>query len=186
MDLFCIDQSESASISIADQLMSIPHVYKASRTVKVLLEHPVCGAWHAQAVRVLEQHGRRVQADGTFHVEEMAHSRRCPYMPFCDPWFERLWTRQEGLYGKVLDVVALNVVPCGRLQDSSRDKLAGWMNEGMALTKKTVAQFFLHDKLAYHGVSVNAEQVDGLEFDLYTDLLYRCVISSRFIEIRCS
>lgn len=107
MDLFCIDQTE-AKISIAAQLMSIPTVYKSSRCVKVLIESPVCEVWLDKA--------RKVYEVGTvdkevFGEEELAHGRKCPNLLFRDPWFDRLWTRQEGLYAYILDVVALNPVP---------------------------------------------------------------------------
>ncbi|PCH34977.1 hypothetical protein WOLCODRAFT_155621 [Wolfiporia cocos MD-104 SS10] len=170
MDLFCIDQAETASISITDQLMGIPMVYKSSRCVKVLFEHPVCDAWHSSTLRVLSNLGRNLDVEG-FKVEELAHTRRCPHLLFFDPWFERLWTRQEGLYGEILEIVVLNPVPCARLQDSSRNKVSGWIAEGSSLAKRTVAESFLYDKLAYHGVSlVNAEQG---HFNLYLDLIYR-------------
>jgi len=51
MELFCIDQSPDASISISDQLLAIPHIYKSSRCVKVLIESPICKTWHDTAIR---------------------------------------------------------------------------------------------------------------------------------------
>ena len=175
MDLFCIDQTESASISISDQLMSIPRVYKSSRCVKLLLEHPVCDLWHAKAMEVLMRSNRSdlESLEETFREEELAHSRRCPHLVFFDPWFERLWTRQEGLYGKVLDVVPLVIVPCRRLESPSSDKVSGWINEGVSLAKRSAAELFLSDKLAYHGLET--DQSERRQFELYVDFVYRYV-----------
>ncbi|KAI0735290.1 hypothetical protein C8Q76DRAFT_277840 [Earliella scabrosa] len=171
MDLFCIDQTESASISISDQLMSIPRVYKSSRCVKVLLEHPVCDLWHAKAMEVLMRSNRSdlESLEETFREEELAHSRRCPHLSFFDPWFERLWTRQEGLY--VLDVVPLVIVPCRRLENPSSNKVSGWINEGVSLAKRSAAELFLSDKLAYHGLET--DQSERRQFELYVDFVYR-------------
>lgn len=169
MDLFCIDQTESASISISDQLMSIPSVYKSSRCVKVLIETPVCETWQSQASRVISNPNSHL--DEVFGEEELAHGRKCPQFLFCDPWFERLWTRQEGLYGSLLDIVILNPTPCRRHLVSSGDKTRGWIAEGSVLAKRTVAQFFLFDKLAYHGLSPSRSE--EVQFQVYLDLVYR-------------
>jgi hypothetical protein len=168
MDLFCIDQTETASISITDQLTAIPSVYKSSRCVKVLLESPICEAWAYSARSVIDRIDSKLDQE-VFQEEELAHSRKCHRLLFCDPWFERLWTRQEGLYGLVVDIVILNPVPCQRLVTSGRDEVAGWMAEGSALAKRTTAESFLFDKLAYHGVP----QAEDVHFELYLDLVYR-------------
>lgn len=52
MDLFCIDQRDTAAIPISDQLAAIPAIYKAAKCVKVLIEHPVCRDWRDKAVQV--------------------------------------------------------------------------------------------------------------------------------------
>lgn len=178
MDLFCFDQTETASISISDQLMAIPTVYKSSRCVKVLLEHPICDAWHSTALRVLSNQGQDF-AEDNFREEELRHSRRCPHLLIFDPWFERLWTRQEGLYGAILEIVVLNPIPCQRLQSRSTDKSSGWVAEGTSLAKRTIVETFLHDKLAYHGVSLPNHERD--QFKMYLDLVYRCVFDLRSI-----
>ncbi|KAK7449706.1 hypothetical protein VKT23_013179 [Stygiomarasmius scandens] len=146
MDLFCIDQTEGASISIADQLMAIPAIYKSSRCVKVLIETPVYESLQAQASRVI--------ADPTtdsdlLAEEELRHARKCPHMLFCDPWFERLWTRQEGLYGD------------------------GRIAEGTALAKRTIAESFFFDKIAYHGISVSEVEAEQIQRSLYLDFVYK-------------
>lgn len=165
MDLFCIDQTEGASISITEQLTAIPAIYKSSRCVKILIESPICTTWQGQASRVVSVGDVDVDF---FGEEELRHSRKCPYLLFRDPWFERLWTRQEGLYGLVLDVIILNPVGCRRLQTAT--KTGGWIAEGAALGKRTVAEFFLDDKLAYHGVP--EEPAERMRFQLYLDFVY--------------
>ncbi|KAL0564946.1 phosphoglycerate kinase [Marasmius crinis-equi] len=167
MDLFCIDQTEGASISITDQLMAIPAIYRSSRCVKVLIETPVCNTWHTQA-----RSHTTVEME-VFQLEELAHGRKCPHFLFGDPWFERLWTRQEGLYGSVLEVVVLNPIPCARLQhrSSATSGIAGRVAEGAALTKRTIAESFLYDKLGYHGLSPS--EAGQRQFDVYLDFVYR-------------
>ena len=91
MDLFCIDQTESASISISDQLMSIPRVYKSSRCVKVLLEHPVCDLWHAKAMEVLTK---------SYCQRPNEHQLLCP-----PRWF------MQGILGATTAVIGRTVVP---------------------------------------------------------------------------
>lgn len=174
MDLFCIDQTETATISIADQLMAIPSIYKSSRCVKVLIESPVCEAWQAIATRVI---GDQAVDQELFGEEEMRHGRKCSHFLFYDLWFERLWTRQEGLYGLVLDVVVLNPVPCARPQVGAQDVRTGWIAEGGALAKRTTAEFFLFDKLTYHGKSQS--DAEKIQFQLYLDFVYR-----RRVDIR--
>ncbi|THU81971.1 hypothetical protein K435DRAFT_766928 [Dendrothele bispora CBS 962.96] len=168
MDLFCIDQTQDASISIADQLMAIPAIYKSSRCVKVLIETPVCDGWQTQASRVILD--STMDAD-LFAEEETRHARKCPHMLFCDPWFERLWTRQEGLYGSVLEVIILNPVTCSRLQTAPRTGKDGWIAEGAAPAKRTVAKFFFSDKIAYHGIPDSEAQ--RIQFPFYLDFVYR-------------
>ncbi|KAF9463786.1 hypothetical protein BDZ94DRAFT_1321556 [Collybia nuda] len=168
MDLFCIDQTESASISISNQLMAIPSIYKSSRCAKVLIEIPVCKTWQSLASRVISNPGADLDV---FAVEELAHGRKCPQFLFCDPWFERLWTRQEGLYGHILDMVILNPVTCRRLQISAHSGTQRWAVEGSVLAKRTVAEFFLSDKLVYHGLSPSRSE--EVQFQAYLDLVYR-------------
>jgi len=170
MDLFCIDQTEGASISIADQLMAIPAIYKSSRCVKVLIETPVCESWQVQASHVI--------ADPTtdsdlLTEEELRHARKCPHMLFCDPWFERLWTRQEGLYGSVLEVVLLNPISCPRLQSQAKSGRDGRIAEGTALAKRTIAESFFVDKIAYHGIPVSEVEAERIQRSLYLDFVYR-------------
>jgi hypothetical protein len=173
MDLFCIDQDDSPSnsISIADQLLAIPQVYKSSRCVKVLLEYPICEGWHAAALRVLsaQREGESVNVD-VFKGEEIAHSRRCPHLLCFDPWFERLWTRQEGLYGASLDIVVLDPIPCRRFENKSSSYASRWVAEASGVEKRLGVESFLNDKMAYHGVEL---LTDERLFKLYTDLAYR-------------
>ena len=72
MDLFCIDQAETSTISITDQLTAIPAIYKSSRRVKVLIEGPVCEVWQSTARQVYESGpiDREV-----FGEEELSHGR---------------------------------------------------------------------------------------------------------------
>ena len=104
MDLFCLDQTSNAAVSISDQLASIPTIYKRSCCVKVLIESPVCRDWTATAVRAA---AGAVESD-TFDEFELHHARKCRFMLFAEPWFERLWTRQEGLYATKLQIVLLD------------------------------------------------------------------------------
>ncbi|KAI1469338.1 uncharacterized protein F4812DRAFT_457878 [Daldinia caldariorum] len=168
MDLFCIDQSESSSISISDQLMAIPSIYKCSRCVKVLLESPVCEQWQETAMRAFEQGPINEQG---FQEEELAHGSTCPHLAFTDPWFERLWTRQEGLYARVMDFIVLKPVPCKRKR---RDPTSDWISHGSLLAHRFRAETFLMDKLAYHGVEPST--AEGSLFSIYFDVIYRrCV-----------
>lgn len=169
MDLFCLDQNPDAVISISEQIMAIPAIYKSSRCVKVLIESPVCDDWQATALRVFSEAAIDQEL---FGEEELRHARRCPNMLFYDPWFERLWTRQEGLYGMRIEVITLNRVACTRLQPRTiPSATAGWISEGNALAKRTTAHFFIDDKLSYHGLSDT--QGAKIRFDVYFDLVYR-------------
>ncbi|KAF8156373.1 hypothetical protein K438DRAFT_1777458 [Mycena galopus ATCC 62051] len=169
MDLFCIDQTESASISITDQLMAIPSIYKSSRCVKVLLEKPVCRDWQETARQVYE---KGAIDEEVFAEEELAHGRKCPHLLFGDPWFERLWTRQEGLYAFVLDFVILNPVPCERPRRSKHvDGKAAWVSHGSLLAQRTILKSYLHDKLSYHGILPTT--AEGALFSIYFDVVYK-------------
>ena len=65
MDLFCIDQTKSSSISIPDQLAAIPSIYKSSQCVKVFLENPVCQDWQAAAMQAFD--GGSINEDGRYY-----------------------------------------------------------------------------------------------------------------------
>ena len=67
----------------------------------------------------------------------------------------------------VLDVIILNPINCQRLEDR---RTGGWISEGAALEKRTVAEFFLDNKLAYHGVP--DERATKERSQLYTDFVY--------------
>ena len=168
MDLFCIDQSPNAPISISQQLAAIPAVYKHSRCVKILLESPICTEWTAIANRTIFENPADEQA---FLDWEIHHSRRCPHMPFLDPWFERLWTRQEGLYGMRLEAVLLNPIPCTRVIPANHSVPESWSHIGSMQEKRIAALYFAEDKLLYHGLSRQDAEKFALPF--YIDLCYR-------------
>ncbi|KAK5663836.1 hypothetical protein OQA88_39 [Cercophora sp. LCS_1] len=178
MDLFCIDQTDSPTISIADQLMAIPAVYKSSRCVKVLIESPVCQHWQDTVVQAFET---RPLSSEAFQEEELAHGRSCPHFLFTDPWFERLWTRQEGLYANMLRFVVLQPVSCARLEREpmrdSQGPVRAWIAHGTLLEKRFLVEEFLLDKLAYHGKREQSQDTSADEasllFSLYIDVVYR-------------
>ncbi|KAK0475860.1 heterokaryon incompatibility protein-domain-containing protein [Armillaria novae-zelandiae] len=165
MDLFCIDQNPDAAISISDQLMAIPQIYKSSQCVKILLESPVCNNWHVKASSISANPD--IDMD-LFNEEELRHCRKCPNMVFHDPWFKRLWTRQEGLYAMKMQVILLNPISCARYAVSLSDSQK-YLTEGDSIQKRGIVESFLADKLAYHGLLEGKE----LSFRLYLDLLYR-------------
>ncbi|KAF1833997.1 hypothetical protein BDW02DRAFT_499409 [Decorospora gaudefroyi] len=148
MDLFCLDQTPNAAISMADQLASIPKIYKRSRCVKVLIESPVCRKWMAQAVQAAAAPGG--PDEDTFVQFELHHARKCRFMLFADPWFERLWTRQEGLYANQIQTK--------------------WISEGINADHRYAVQAFIYDKLQYLG---HIKPHSSLSFRLYLDLVYR-------------
>ncbi|KAI0098569.1 hypothetical protein GGR51DRAFT_577106 [Nemania sp. FL0031] len=166
MDLFCIDQTDSPSISISDQLMAIPSIYKSSRCVKILIENPVCISWQEKAIQVFE---RGPVDKELFYEEELRHGRSCPHLFFADPWFERLWTRQEGLYATKLDFIVLKPAPCVR--GRRQLPVAQWIAHGALLAQRSMAEIFLRDKLAYHGIQPDAAE-EAL-FSIYFDVVYR-------------
>jgi hypothetical protein len=140
MELFCIDQSPDASISISDQLLAIPHIYKSSRCVKVLIESPICKTWHDTAIRsdafqdwcsatwkLDEKHAADKAKE--FMEWESMHARKCPCILYHDAWFDRIWTRQEGLYTANLDFIALNMVSCLRYETYQRNDHK-WVAQG--------------------------------------------------------
>ncbi|KAK0199829.1 hypothetical protein DFS33DRAFT_196632 [Desarmillaria ectypa] len=133
MNLFCIDQSPDAAISISDQLMSIPHIYKSSQSVKILLESPVCISWHTKASGIADNLIDTTDMN-LFNEEELRHCRKCPNMVFHDPWFKRLWTRQEGLYAMKMQVVFLNPISCARFATSVSDSQK-YVTEGDSIQK---------------------------------------------------
>ncbi|KAK3323290.1 heterokaryon incompatibility protein-domain-containing protein [Cercophora scortea] len=178
MDLFCIDQTDSPTISIAEQLMAIPLVYKSSRCVKVLVESPVCQLWQDKVMQAFET--RPIDPDA-LQEEELAHGRSCSHLLITDPWFERLWTRQEGLYANVLRFVVLQPVPCARLEigpvKDRQGPVKGWIAHGTLLEKRFLVEEFLRDKLAYHGKKEQSRDASAAEaallFSLYVDVVYR-------------
>jgi Heterokaryon incompatibility protein (HET) len=163
MDLFCIDQTASEShISISEQLQTIPQIYKSSRVTRILIESPICREWPRTATRARLSPYFDVEV---FSEEEGRHSRKCPNLMFFDPWFERLWTRQEGLYGMHLDIVVLNWVDCARHTAHMSD-MTRWQAEGEATLRQQYASEFIRDKLSYHGIDrANA-------FACYFELMY--------------
>ena len=167
MDLFCIDQDPNSAISITDQLMAIPNIYKSARCVKVLIESQVCRGWRETVARVVEE---GVQDMSIFREEELRHCRKCPHMMFLDPWFDRLWTRQEGLYSMSIQVVLLNLVDCVRLKATPNDVHTRWASEAEARGKRASVETFLIDKLAYHGIPTSDSQSN---FQMYLDLVYK-------------
>lgn len=168
MDLFCLDQSTDATIPMADQLASIPTVYKSSRCVRVLIESPVCREW--AEIAVARSRNKILEEDITiFGDYELQHARSCRYMMFADPWFDRLWTRQEGLYAKRIQVVSLNQKPCPRF-DSSYTQGEKWKFTGISAMHRNSARTFLNDKLAYHGHDTTTAP---MRFQAYIDLVYR-------------
>ena len=162
MDLFCMSQSATSPISISEQLQAIPQIYKSSRVTKVLIESPICREWPKTAYRA--RFGQFFEVD-IFHEEEARHSRKCPHILFFDPWFERLWTRQEGLYGMHLEVVVLNWIDCKRHTVHLSD-MARWKTEGEATLRQQYALQFIRDKLSYHDLGQENE------FASYFNLFY--------------
>ncbi|KAK3353384.1 hypothetical protein B0T25DRAFT_455306 [Lasiosphaeria hispida] len=124
LDLFCLDQPPSVA-----QLMSIPAIYKSATEVVILVESPVCTIWASKAAEIVAS-PEGVADMAVFDEEEARHARRCPHLLAMDPWFQRLWTRQEGLY-------------------AMRDR---WLAEGRASAARDAANTFVVDKLAYHGL----------------------------------
>jgi hypothetical protein len=160
MDLFCIDQSPSSPINISEQLQAIPQIYKSSRLTKLLIESPICREWPKTAQRA------RFSDVDVFHEEEARHSRKCPNLLFFDPWFERLWTRQEGLNGMCLEVVVLHWIDCQRHTVHLSD-MARWKTEGELTLRQQYALQFIRDKLSYHGL-----HQDTNEFTSYFNFMY--------------
>ncbi|KAI2478899.1 HET multi-domain protein [Pyrenophora tritici-repentis] len=165
MDLFCLDQSPNATIPMSDQLASIPTIYKRSRCVKVLIESPICRDWTAT---VAQADTRQTDPD-TFEELELHHARKCRLMLFADPWFDRLWTRQEGLYAMKLQTVLLNLKDCPRYRTNLGD-IDKWVSEGENADQREAVYTFLYDKLQYHG---NIKPDSGTKFQAYLDLAYR-------------
>ena len=71
------------------------------------LENPVCQDWQAAAMQAFD--GGSINEDA-FQEQELTHGRSCRNFLFADAWFERLWTRQEGLYARSLRFVVLKPV----------------------------------------------------------------------------
>lgn len=168
MDLFCIDQTPNAPISISKQLAAIPAIYKSSTCVKVLIESPICESWTATAANTVLESPSDEEA---FLEWELHHSRRCPHMPFLDPWFERLWTRQEGLYGMRLEMVALNSIPCSRIAPARHSVPSAFIHESSMREKRMAALYFVEDKLSYHGLAKS--DAEKIILPVYIDLCYR-------------
>ncbi|KAB2578821.1 hypothetical protein DBV05_g2578 [Lasiodiplodia theobromae] len=167
LDLFCIDQSPDSPIPISAQLMAIPTIYRSSAVVVVLIESPVCGSWIEDAIRVAEY---GVINSDVFNIEEAAHARKCPNLVFMDPWFDRVWTRQEGLYGMKLRMIFLNKVTCARFATAPAHDGDRWLAEQQAVAKRAEAATFITDKLVYHGIPDDG----GIASEcFYFDLMYK-------------
>ncbi|OJD35242.1 het-domain-containing protein [Diplodia corticola] len=169
LDLFCIDQSPSSPIPISAQLMAIPAIYRSSSVVVILIESPVCSSWIEQATDVAEQ---SVLDTDVFGIEEAAHARKCPNLVLMDPWFDRLWTRQEGLYAMKLRMIILNEVACARFSTAPAAPHDGdrWLSEQQAVAKRDEVATFIADKLAYHGIPDDG----GIASEcFYFDLMYK-------------
>lgn len=169
MDLFCIDQRDTAAIPISDQLAAIPAIYKAAKCVKVLIEHPVCRDWRDKAVQVMSRPDASRQ---DFRGWEIHHARRCQCMLVFDPWFERLWTRQEGLYAKETHMITLNEVECPRLKNEQQTGGEKWRLEGISAVRRQAVDNFVMDKIRYHGIQ-EGDGYDKVAFRAYVDLVYR-------------
>lgn len=166
MDLFCIDQRAESPISVSSQLMAIPIIYKSSRVVIVLIESPVCQQWASSA----EQAAHEGLVDNqVFKIEEASHARKCANLSLMDPWFDRLWTRQEGLYAMNLKMIFLNKTVCARLT-TVLPPLKRYKMERKAIAKREAALSFIYDKLAYHGIF--SDKGDA-SMNAYLDLLYK-------------
>lgn len=165
LDLFCIDQRPESPISISSQLTAIPVIYKSSRVAIVLIETPVCQQWADSA----EQAAHEGLVDNeAFKVEEASHARKCPNLSLMDPWFDRLWTRQEGLYAMELKMIFLNKTVCARLT-TVMSPLERYKMERKAIAKREAVISFVIDKLAYHGIP--SDEAD-ISMHAYLDLLY--------------
>ncbi|KAK5996368.1 hypothetical protein PT974_01702 [Cladobotryum mycophilum] len=162
LDLFCINQKDDSPISILDQLMAVPSIYKSAKTVIVLIESPICKHWLSQASYAAWE---GIIDTEVFEEEEAHHARKCPHLPFMDSWFDRLWTRQEGLYAMKLKVKILNPVPCLRLS-TSVTAMDRWIRQGEAAQERVMD--LIADKLAYHNIKADAR----MTFKFYIGLLY--------------
>lgn len=167
LDLFCIDQRPESPISISSQLTTIPVIYKSSRVVVVFIETPVCQQWADSA----EQAAHEGLVDNeAFKIEEASHARKCPNLSLMDPWFDRLWTRQEGLYAMELKMIFLNQTVCARLTTAMLP-LERYKTERKTIAKReTVIRSFVIDKLKYHGIP--SDEADT-RMHAYVDLLYK-------------
>ncbi|KAL7905428.1 heterokaryon incompatibility protein domain-containing protein [Trichoderma velutinum] len=166
LDLFCIDQRPESPISISSQLTAIPVIYKSSRVVIVLIETPVCQQWADNAEKAAHE---GLVDNEVFKVEETGHARKCPNLSLMDPWFDRLWTRQEGLYAMELKMIFLNKTVCARLT-TAMSHLERYKMERKAIAKREAVISFVIDKLAYHGIS--SDEAD-ISMHAYLDLLYK-------------
>ena len=171
MDLSSLDQTSNATISISDQLASILTIYKRSRCVKVLVESPVCRDWTAKALRAATN---QVDSD-TFDEFELHHARKCRFMLFADPWFGRLWTRQEGLYATRLQTVLLDPRGCPR-HDTDLSNADKWISKGVNSQQREAVHTFVYDKLQYHG---DVKPDSTTSFQAYLDLVYRGELDMR-------
>lgn len=152
MDIFCIDQRPTSPIPVAEQLESIPTIYKSAACVKVLIESPICDEYIREA---------NIHCGNSMHMDDMnvtnylsselLHARKCCSQLFLDPWWDRVWTRQEGLYGMRLDFVFLKIVECPRLNVITKEVDKYVTTSSHRLSQKAV-RAFLDDKWAYHGL----------------------------------
>lgn len=176
MDLFCIDQTPNASISISDQLLAIPQIYKSSRCVKVLIETPICRTWHENAITTdafqvwcsttwKADEKLATEKAENFEAWESIHARKCPCMLYHDAWFDWLWTRQEGLYAATLDFVPLNMVNCLRYEIAQSNERK-WVAQGDNRKRRERVLTFIADKLEYHGALCREENRTAAYFKM--------------------
>ncbi|KAI0119862.1 hypothetical protein F4814DRAFT_439304 [Daldinia grandis] len=134
--LYRPDSNESP-INISNQLTAIPAIYRHSIITVALTESP-------------NTH-RYIKKSHLFDTKELHHARKCSNLVLMDPWFDRLWTRQEGLYATKLRMVILNEVECchffiimgfGDL----------WLAQQQARSKREAVSNFILDKMSHHWI----------------------------------
>lgn len=89
-----------------------------------------------------------------------------------DPWFQRLWTRQEGLYAKETHMVTLNEVECPRLTHEQQTGGEKWRLEGISAVRRQAVDNFIMDKIRYHAIQ-EGDGYDKIAFRADVDLVYR-------------
>lgn len=152
MDIFCIDQRPTSPIPIAEQLNSIPEIYRSATCVKVLIESPIC---HEYIREANGHYGNCMHLEDmnitNYLASERLHARKCCSQLFLDPWWDRVWTRQEGLYALTLDFIFLKMVECQRYELTTRDADKYVTTSCHKLSQKAI-RAFIDDKWAYHGL----------------------------------